>query len=113
MEFLQSETIFYIALFVAGAVGNLARQLRSDDVYRLRIWFGRSLSAGIFGGGGCACWLGSASGDGHSLSAWAFVFASGIIGYYFVDLEGRVLEPALTALCKRFPWIKKDQGDGK
>lgn len=109
MEFAQTESIFYCALFVAGAIGNFSRQLGGSDVYSIRIWFGRSVSAGIFGGGGCACWVGAASGDGHSLSAWAFVFASGVIGYYFIDLKDRILEPCLAALCKRFPWLKKDK----
>lgn len=101
MEFTQTETAFYLAVFIAGACGNIARQLRVGDVFSLRIWSGRTLAAGFFGAGGCACWLGSSLGSGHT-SGYLLVFASAIAGYMFVDLEQVVIAGVLSWFKDKF-----------
>ena len=102
MEFTQVESLFYAALFLAGGVGNFARQCCDNDQSGLRVWFGRSLSAGLFGGGACAYRLGTSLGTGNNFSAWLFIFTSGVIGFCFIDIKDQFVKRLLMWVYKKF-----------
>jgi hypothetical protein len=101
VEFIQAENLFYAILFTSGGIGNLARQCGDNDASGLRVWIGRTVSGGLFGGGICAYWLGSSVSGSVDFSAWLYVFASGLIGFYTCDLKDRFLEPTI-----RYYWSK-------
>ncbi len=98
VEFTQIESVFYLALFIAAGIGNLARQCCDNDLFSLRVWFGRCVSAGLFGGGVCAYRLGTVignDGSGGTFSAWLYIFASGIIGFCFIDIKDQLVKRLL------------------
>lgn len=93
VEFITIENTFYATMFVAGGVGHLARNLRSEERYSLSTWIGSCVAAGCCGGGGVAFWV--ARNSGSSGSSWLFLFASFAIGYMFREFEGVIIKGAI------------------
>lgn len=112
MEFVQIENLFYAALFIAGGVGSIARQCGDNDNSSVRVWFGRTLSGGLFGGGISAYWLAAYSNTGDNFSAWLYVFASSLIGFCSIDIKDKLLQTFILWLYAKFTGDKaSDEND--
>ena len=88
-------------MFAAGGAGNLSRQLTDNERLSLGVWIGRSVAAGVGGGGSVAYWV-AYHGGGSSVSNWLYLFASFAIGYTFIDVRDSIIKALIRWICKKF-----------
>jgi hypothetical protein len=99
-NFVQQETFFYLAMFAAAGIGNISRCLSDNERLDWRGWVGRTLAAGVAGGGSVAYWVTYHSGS-SGVTAWLFVFASFAIGYTFIDVRDLVIKTLIRWILKK------------
>lgn len=111
-QFIESETFYYLAMFAAAGIGNLSRCFSDHERLDGRGWIGRTLAAGVAGGGCIAYWV-TYHGSDSAVTPYLFGFVSFAIGYTFIDLRDLVIKTFIRWLVKKLGAETDDRDNPK